>query len=72
MSRSIMQKKAKVELRKAEHGIPQPWHWVVIAPNGEVVLTSENYENKEDAEFQATQEAEARDFNYVDATSQGK
>jgi len=28
---------------------PQPFHWVLKAPNHEVILTSENYTTKDDA-----------------------
>jgi uncharacterized protein YegP (UPF0339 family) len=67
-NRRLKMSQARVELRKSTAA--QPWHWVVIAPNNEVVLTSENYHNKEDAEFQATQEAEGRGIEYVDASQE--
>jgi uncharacterized protein YegP (UPF0339 family) len=60
---------SKVELRKTE-GIDQPYHFVIKAANGEVVLTSENYHNKADAEEQAKAEAVIHQAEYIDASKE--
>lgn len=49
----------RVEVRENEFA-KQPWHYVIIADNEQVELTSENYERRIDCVEQAQQEATLR------------